>query len=157
MTENQQPKPAESLRKFYITLAAPALVLFVLLYGLRKFGIGPVEGELLARVGGPAVFIASAVLALAAPIFHRGMFAHGVRGVQAVSIGRYSAYQKKQMALALAASYACLFGLLLEITRFHFLGAFFFALYGLYYYYPSPNRIQREMRMFRVDQGALDG
>lgn len=152
MAETQQHSPTGTLRSHYLKLAAPAVALFALMYALRKLGIGPLEGETLGRAGGPAVFIASAVLALAAPIFHRGMFAHGVRGEKAVSMERYTAYQKMQMSLALAAPYACLAGLVLDIARFHFLGAFFFALYGLYYYYPAESRIRREMRMFRVSQ-----
>jgi hypothetical protein len=139
-----------SLRKFYVQLAAPAAALFVLIYVLRRFGLGPLENETLQLVGGPAVFISAALLSLAAPILHRGIFAHRIRNERSVVTERYTVYQKTQMALALSTPYVALAGFVMDVSRFHFLGAVLFALYGLYYYYPSENRIRREMRMFRV-------
>lgn len=138
------------LRIFYAVLVAPAAVIFALAYALRKLGVEPFENAGAGRIAGPAIFIAAAVLALALPIFHRGLFAHRLRGEKSVLPARYTVYQKTQIALAATASYFALAGFLLNVSRFHLLGAVLFALYGLYYYYPSELRIRREMRMFRV-------
>jgi len=150
MTEIPAPVIKVSLVRFYVRLAAPAAALMAGLYVLRKVGALPLESPALARAGGPAVFIVSAVMALAAPIFHRGLFAHRVRGEKALSSSQYLSYQKTQITLALIAPYTAAAGLIMDITQFHLVGAFFFALYGLYYYYPFTGRIRRETRAFRV-------
>jgi hypothetical protein len=59
-------------------------------------------------------------------------------------------FERIQMGLVMTSVYVASAGYLVDITRFHFAGAFLCALYGAYYYFPSQRRVDHERRIFRV-------
>lgn len=137
------------LRRYLITLA-PAAVLLAAWAALRLAGVArPLDAAYTAVIG-PAVFIAAIVLALALPLLYRVRFVKSVEGRAGVGAGTFLPFQLTLMAFPLSASYAAAAGYLAGVSTFHFSGAFLAALYGAYYYFPSRNRVEQEMRLFRV-------
>jgi len=145
----------ESLRRSYIRLAAPAALATAASWSYRHLWSGPLAETGVKALVGPVLFILAAVFAVALPLWHRARFVHRVRGRKGVPLDLFLRFERDQFALALAAIYPALAGYLLDVSRFHFSGAFLLALYAAYYHFPSRRRVAHEMRIFRVD--AADG
>ena len=144
----------DRLRRSYTRWAAPAALATLACWAFRQWSPEPLVGRAVTDVVGPATFILAAVLALALPLVHRARFVHTVRDAAAVPMDVFLRFERFQYVLALGAVYPALAGYLLDVSRFHFSGAFLMALYAAYYHFPSRKRVDHEVRLFRVDEGG---
>jgi hypothetical protein len=139
------------LKKLYWMLLAPAILLLVLAYGARQLGWvpDPRSGSLAAFIA-PSVFVVSVALSVALPVFLRSLFAHRRRHEKSVPEPELFRFERKLLFAALSTPYLIPPAYLLEFPHFYFTAIVLTALYGVYYFYPSPKRIQHEKRLFRV-------
>ncbi|MGE4292002.1 MAG: hypothetical protein AB7E32_07325 [Desulfovibrio sp.] len=144
----------QALLRHYLFLVAPAAFVMGLWAALKALDVvGPLQG-LPVAVLGPATFILAVVLALAAPRLLRARFVNSVAGERGVEDGPFLAFEKLLLTASLPATWAAAAAYVLEVNLFHFAGALLAALYAAYYYYPSPERVAHEMRLFRVGRIA---
>jgi hypothetical protein len=138
------------LKKLYWMLLAPAILLLVLAYGARQLGWvpDPRPGSLPAFIA-PSVFVVSVVLSVALPVFLRSLFAHRRRHEKSVPEPELYGFERKLLFAALSTPYLIPPAYLLEFPHFYFTAIVLTVLYGVYYFYPSPKRIQHEKRLFR--------
>jgi len=138
------------LRRTYIVLLIPAIVGFIFLFVAKTYHLisfGPFKFK---EFFGPALFIASVILAIALPILFRTLFAHKVRYQKSVSETDLLKFERIFLYVALLTPYVTLIAYFFELPRFYCAGTVLMALYAVYYYYPSERRITFEKRIFRV-------
>lgn len=135
----------------------PAALGLGCIWAARQVGMLSISSSAVDAVAGPAVFIAAIAAALALPLLHRGHFVHRVRSLKAVPAELLLEFERNQLRLVLLSCYAAAIGYLLDVSIFHFGGAFLAALYGAYFYYPTRRRVSREMVIFRASMGQNQG
>ncbi len=139
------------LRRLYWTLLGPALVLFAVLYAVKKFELVDTRPLLLGNPWlGPVLLLVAGGCGVAGPILLRTLFVRGLRNARRVEEGRLERFERRILAVALAAPYAALAAAFLEVPTVFFGGAVLSAFYAVYYFYPSERRLAHERRIFRV-------
>ena len=138
------------LKQLYLILLLPAAILLPLVYLVCETALLPIGPMTIAPVFHPAFFIAGAVCAIAGPIFIRTWFAHSVRDRTSVTEKEFMKFQKRLLWVALVTPYLALAGLWLSLPKFYIADIVLMALYAVYYYYPSVQRIRFDARIFKV-------
>ena len=139
------------LKKLWLTMLSPAVVLLLALYGLQKSRGTDAHPLLLQHPWiGPLLMLGAVFFALVFPIGLRTLMVYRNRDARGLEEGEFLAFEKHTLHFALVAPYfavaAGFFGvskLLLGISALS-------ALYAVYYFYPSPKRLDYERRVFRV-------
>lgn len=141
---------ADKLKRTYLALLLPAIVLLLLAYVAKKTGLMQVNREVSLNFIAPFVFVLSVVFAVALPIFFRSLFAHRMRNQKSVREAALIKFERKLMFVSLLTPYLILPAYLLEFPHFYFTATVLMALYAAYYFYPSRKRIESERRIFRA-------
>ncbi len=139
------------LKRTYFRLLVPALAGFVVVFINREFSLVNLGGGKAGEVLVVAVFIASLVFAIAAPIFLRTLFAHQQREKKGVAEREFVQFEQNLIRIAMVTPYLSLVAYLLSFPEFYLAGSFLAGLYAVYYFYPSQRRIAFEKRIFRVE------
>ena len=146
-----------SLLSTYRRWLLPAGLALACIWAARQTGVLAISSSAVDAVAGPAVFIAAIASALALPLLHRGHFVHRVQGLKGVPAEELLGFERTQLRLVLLSWYAAAIGYHLDVSVFHFGGAFLAALYGAYFYYPTRRRVSRELVIFRASVGQTQG
>ncbi len=138
------------LKQVYMTGIIPALILaggveVARFMGMMPPGMAPAP-EWVAR----AAFILAALTALAGPVLIRAVFAHSHRTGTGVDQGSFYRFQLGLLVVSLITPYLACAALFFGFPRFYGGGIVLMALYAVYYYYPSEQRINFDKRIFRV-------
>jgi hypothetical protein len=99
---------------------------------------------------GPWLFSLAVVLAVAAPVVVRTLFAHRMRHNRVVAEADFFQFQRRMIHWALLTPYLAVAACLIPLPRFFFAGIILATLYAVYYTYPSRRRIGFDRRLFRV-------
>jgi hypothetical protein len=144
------------LKKFYYRLLLPPAVIIAATLTAQALDlIVPLHlahGQVVAR----ALFILAIILAVAAPVLLRTLFAHRMRLATRTPQAEWFRLQQRLIGVALLTPYLILIASLVDLPRFYHAGVILSALYAGYYYYPSPRRIAFDQRIFRVSHGFDD-
>ncbi|MCG8564223.1 MAG: hypothetical protein MI747_03985 [Desulfobacterales bacterium] len=143
------------LKQVYMTGIIPAVILAGGIETARFMGVLPrgmaPAPEWVAR----GSFILAALTALAGPVLIRALFAHFHGGSTQVAPGPFFRFQLGLLLIPMVTPYLACAALALEFPRFYGGGIVLMALYAVYYYYPSEQRINFDKRIFRVgDNGS---
>ncbi|MCK5836097.1 MAG: hypothetical protein KAH09_02430 [Desulfobacula sp.] len=138
------------LKKQYFMMLLPAIGLF-LAFGLAR-GLNFIRpGQfVLPYVLHSALFVLSAITAIAGPLFCRTLFAHSRRNQSQVTAKEFLEFQKKILWISLIAPYLAFIAVLCDFSRFFAATIVLMALYAIYYYFPSQKRINFDRKIFRV-------
>jgi len=99
----------------------------------------------------PAVLLtAAAVTAIAGPVFVRTLFAHRVQSNTRVSTEAFFLFQVRLLTVSGITPYLAIIAVACDLPQFHAAAIVLFALYSLYYYFPSAPRINFDRKIFRV-------
>jgi Ca2+/Na+ antiporter len=131
-------------------LIIPALAGFIGAAVLRQVQPPPPIPVQLETLAAPALFILAAVLAVAAPILVRALFAHQQRDLRRVSQTELFKFERRLLFMAMSVPYLALTAYTLQLPRFHLAGTLLMALYAVYYYYPSTRRVALDKRIYRT-------
>ncbi len=140
----------QRLKKHYLILLMPALVLFGALGAAQALGM-TVPGQF--KVSGSiqsSIFVLASVTAIAGPLLVRTLFAHSLRNQKTVEKEAFMRFQQRILNLGLATPYLAFMAVLYEFPKLFSAGIALMALYAAYYYFPSEKRIQFDCRIFRV-------
>lgn len=140
------------LKRTYFCLLIPAIIGFIFIFFSRRFNLLNLNAHDMPDMLSPAIFILSIVFAVALPILYRTLFANRIRHQSSTSETDWLKFEKNLIRIALVTPYLTVFAYLLKIPKFHLSGTTLAALYAIYYFYPSKNRIVFEKRIFRVKQ-----
>jgi hypothetical protein len=141
------------LKKYYFCLLLPPIVIVAAVLTARALDlIVPLHlahGQVVAR----ALFILAIILAVAAPVLLRTLFAHRMRRATRTPQAEWFRLQQRLIGVALLTPYLILVTCLVDLPRLYHAGVILSALYAGYYHYPSVRRITFDQRIFRVDHG----
>ena len=141
---------ALGLKRTYFILLLPAVAGFIAVFVIQYFHLADWNIPHIATLLPPLIFIVSACLAVALPIFYRTVFANKRRHQTHTVEEDWLKFERNLLYIAMATPYVALIAQILKLPRFHLGGTIIMALYAVYYYYPSKKRIDYERRLFRV-------
>jgi hypothetical protein len=143
--------PQGILTRHYLKINLPGVFVFLLLYGSDRLMYG---GALGWGVNNnwmiPTLLALQGLFAIAFPLWYRILFVQRLKGSKTTSPESFLHFEKKFLSLACPCIYLLIPGYLLSPSRATFAAMVLFALYALYFYFPSRKRIAAEKRMFRV-------
>lgn len=148
--EEVQKFMESELKKAYLTMLVPAAVLCFTVEGLRELRLAGIDGLQLPEIMHRVVFVASALTAVAAPLFARVVFVHGVSGQARVGQEAFHVFHRRLVRIAMITPYFAFLALLFGFSKFYSGGILLMSFYAAYYYYPSRRRIEYDRRLFRV-------
>lgn len=141
-------------RKYYL-LVLPALLIALILIGFKHYNIFQVTPtSLITSTLAPLIFVLTAILALAVPIFYRSIFNNSLKDKKSITSERLFNFENRTLYIIASTAYLVLLAYLFQLPQFYFAGTALFSLYGLYFYYPSEKRIENEKRIYRVKENS---
>ncbi|MBC2733546.1 MAG: hypothetical protein HF981_04240 [Desulfobacteraceae bacterium] len=99
---------------------------------------------------GPALFILTAVCALAGPILYRTLFAYHKRACVQISTTAFIRFERDLILIGMAALALAMVADMLAVTSFYRSGTLLIALYAAYCGFPSQKRLTLDRRLYRV-------
>ena len=139
-------------RKYYIVVT-PAIIIAIALIIFKQYDILQINPTpFILTTLAPLVFILTALLALAAPIFYRAIFNSKIKDFKTLTPERFYGFEKNVILIITLTPYLVLIAYVLQLPQFFFGGTVLFSLYTLYFYYPSERRINNEKRIYRVKE-----
>jgi uncharacterized membrane protein len=138
------------LRKRYLFLLLPAATGFVFVYSTRKLGFFNTPSFQHHAFVPSFIFILAALFAIALPNFYRSRFAHVHRHRIRVSAKELTTMELRTISLVMTALYLALLAYGLNLPRFHLYGTILMALYAVYYFYPSRQKLDVQKKMYRI-------
>ncbi|MCK5163669.1 MAG: hypothetical protein KAQ72_08130 [Desulfobacula sp.] len=140
----------KTLKKQYMIIILPVLGLF-LAFGLaRSLDILKPGLFVIPSVLHGALFVLSAITAIAGPLFLRTLFAHSMREQKHVPAKEFLSFQRKILWISQITPYFAFTAVLCDFPRFYAGAIVLMALYAVYYYFPSQKRINFDRKIFRV-------
>ncbi len=140
----------KTLQKWFYIMLIPALAGLGGLWLLRTIRSVASGGSPGGGIWAPLLFVLSMASAVAAPILIRSLFAHRVRHRSRISAPEFLRFQRLQIVTVMATPYLALTAYALAVPRFYLAGIILATLYGLYYHFPSRQRVVFDQRIFRV-------
>jgi len=138
------------LKRQYIKTTLPVAGLF-LVFGLARQLDFITAGQFVVPSAlHSVVFVLSVIAAIAGPVFFRTLFAHSMRKKKEVPAKEFLSFQKKLLWISLITPYFAFAAVLCDFSRFYAAAIVLMALYAVYYYFPSKNRIHFDRVIFRV-------
>jgi hypothetical protein len=149
MNNRQQMRAA--LRKMYFIMLFPAAAGLTTLELLRQFGV--LDGWHLPGADSIQIlfFIIAAATAAGIPILYRAVFASSHRGKISIALATLFRFENNLIVVAMLTPWISVVASLFAFEAFFTVGIFLFGLYACYYFYPSQQRMDAEIQMFRVD------
>ncbi len=142
----------KDFKKHYFKLITPTILLFLIFGVSETFHL-----SLLKKFTAPSFFptlffILSAITAIAGPLFIRTYFAHSKRNEKQVSKESFKKFQKGLMNLSMLTPFFAFIAIVSEFEKFYCASIIMFALYSIYYYFPTKKRVDFDKKIFRVNE-----
>ena len=143
------------LKRKYYFLVFPALLIALILIIFKQYNIFQInQTQFITNTISPAIFILTAILALALPIFYRSIFNNSIKNNKGLKVEKLLRFESRTLYIIAFTPYLVLLAYILQLPQFYFVGTVLFSLYGLYFYYPSEKRIENEKRIYRVKKDS---
>ncbi len=142
----------EILRRRYLTMVIPVVLLFGARYLLHGMGILSHGRFQPPPFWYPVLFTLAAATGVAGPILIRTLFANVSKGKKQVAAEDFLLFWKNILHISLITPYFAFTAVFCEFPEFYSGGMFLMALYALYYSYPSVDRISFDRKIFRVEE-----
>lgn len=143
----------KKLLNHYLTLNLPGAGAFAAIYTLNKtlpeMHIMVHEGPKWAIIG---ILVLQGIFAVALPLWYRIGFVNQMKTNKSTSVQAFRQFEKKFLTLAAPSLYLLIPGYVLSPSQGTFAAMVLFALYSLYFYFPSQKRILAEKKLFRVEK-----
>ena len=142
----------EELKKIYLKLLYPFLILLALIYLGQFLGIFNRAEKEFSKALSVTFLVFAALFSVALPIFYRSLFANKVKDRKSITVKEFLKFEKNLIIIAMIAPYFLVFTVLLNLSGFYFGTIVIIALYAVYYYYPSEKRVEFEKKLFRISE-----
>lgn len=138
------------LRKIYFWQLLPAITLIAVAYLLKYYfklsDTEPVPSLLVSVV----ITTLAGVVSVAAPIFYRSYFVYKNRDKKKILPDDFLGFERVLLTTALMSPYFLVISVLINMNETANMLITIFALYALYYYFPTEKKMRFEMRIFRI-------
>lgn len=138
------------LIKIYFRQLLPAIILIAVAYLLKYYfklsETEPVPSLLVSVV----ITTLAGVVGIAAPIFFRSYFVYKNRDKKKILPDDFLGFERVLLTTALISPYFLVISVLINMNETANMLITIFALYALYYYFPTEKKIRFEMRIFRI-------
>ena len=141
-----------NLKKQYWGMLLPAAILFLALEPARQFNLITPGQFVIPGILQSVVFVLSAVTAIAGPLFCRSLFAHAMRKKKQVPAQAFLLFQRQILWISQITPYLAFIAVFCDFPKFYAAAMVLMALYAIYYYFPSQQRIEFDEKIFRVIQ-----
>ena len=139
-----------TLKKTYFFYLSPAVIMFIVLTVLKASSTLNPRSIAYPPIFAAVIFVLSVLFALAAPIFYRTLFAHGMRDKKTTPASELLRFERNLLRITSITPYLGLVSYMLDFPNLYFGGCVLMSLYAIYYFYPSQSRLAFERRIFRV-------
>ncbi len=139
----------KKLKKNYFIIVTPAILLIFVFFLLEKLHIQfsfPLSGKIVSIV----IIILAASTSSILPIWFKLLLIKKLRNKKQVSYKEFTSLQNKVTITATFTIYWIFPAYIYQLPEIPMLLTSFFAIYALYYYYPSKRRIEMEKKTFRI-------
>ncbi len=140
----------KKLRKIYIALVSPAIIVSAIFYVLQLYGLWEGSNTLPSRFFMTAVFVAAITFGVAIPIFYRAAFFGKVKEKRYTTEEEFFSFQKRMLFIISVTPYLALVAAYSGFEAFYYGGTVIAALYAIYYHYPSERKINFDKKVFMV-------
>ncbi len=140
----------KKLKKNYFLIVTPAILLIFIFFLLEKNNIVlnfPLGGKVLSTV----IIILSASTSTIFPIWYKLLLIKKLKNKKQVSFEDFTSLQNRVTITAAFSIYWIFPAYMYQLQEIPMLLIAFFAIYSLYYYYPSKRRIEMEKKTFRIN------
>jgi len=140
----------ELLKKIYIKMLIAAVFLLAIVYSGQLLNLLSKKQMDSVRTISIILFTLSVIFSIAAPIFLRAAFVNKVKDYKQVPFNEFITFEKQLLIVVLLAPFIVVLAVFFNAPSLYLSGILLFALYAVYYYYPSEKRIKFERKIFRV-------
>ncbi|RLD82441.1 MAG: hypothetical protein DRJ10_05050 [Bacteroidetes bacterium] len=140
----------KKLQKNYFLIVTPAILLILIFFILEKLGftfVFQTSGKLVSTL----IIILAASTSTILPIWYKLILIKRLKNKKKVSFEEFLTLQNKTIFTAAFSIYWIFPAYMYQIPNIPMLLISFFAIYALYYYYPSKRRIDMEKKTFRIN------
>ncbi|RLD82254.1 MAG: hypothetical protein DRJ10_05245 [Bacteroidetes bacterium] len=140
----------KKLKKNYFLIVTPAILLIFIFLLLEKNNIilnFPLGGKVLSTV----IIILSASTSTIFPIWYKLLLIKKLKNNKKVSFDDFTSLQNRVTITTAFSIYWIFPAYMYQLQEIPMLLIAFFAIYALYYYYPSKRRIEMEKKTFRIN------
>jgi hypothetical protein len=150
-----EPDTRLDLRKTYFKILIPVIVMLIIFYLLKIFGVlDNIHVGYLKPIS-ILFFILAGIFGIAFPIFYRTLFISKLKHIRTISIKEFIRFEKRLIIISMITPYFIIMPIIFNFSNFYFGGIILFSLYAAYYFYPSKARIDFEKRIFRIKDKVL--
>ena len=151
-----QPDLQKSLLHHYIKINLPGAGVFTLIYLLNKIS----DGTPIMTMGASeaskwwiiSILMLQGIFAVVLPLWYRILFINRMKTKKNTSLQVLLRFEKNFLSLACPSLYLLIPGYLLSPAKASFTAMILFALYALYFYFPSHKRVIAEKKWFNVQE-----
>lgn len=138
----------KKIRKIYYAFVIPGLITLLVLNILRKYAEYTVSIGHTSQLVSLIIIIIAALSAFIIPLIITKV---SIRAGK-INAGNYAAYQKKILFISLPSLYIAILGYILPLPGAPGIIVTMFALFALYYYFPSDRRIMNDRKKFGITE-----
>ncbi len=138
------------LQKIYFWQLLPAVVFIAIAYLLRYyFKLSDTESVPSLTVSVVVTTLAG-VAGIAAPVFFRSYFVYKNRDKKQILPDDFLSFERLLLTTALMSPYFLIISILINMNETANMLIALFALYAVYYYFPTEKKVRFEMKIFRI-------
>jgi len=140
----------KKLQKLYYTIISPAFLMILLFFFSEKLNhrLDVKDG---GRLISTAIMVFAAITSTILPVWYKILLIKKLRTKKKITFENFAAVQYR-IIIAVGFSVYWIFpAYLYGLSDMPMVITAFFALYGLYYYFPSKQKIEAEKKIFRID------
>ena len=141
----------KNLQRVYYRIAIPCFLLLIAIY------LGEVAGLYFSFEEAPiqinvTLLVLATCFSLVFPIWLKLSFIQSNKKKKSVGKDTYFNYAKRYIILSVSGFYIVPVAYIFQLSKWIMFTIALFAIYSLYFYYPSEKRIESEKKLFRVKE-----
>ncbi len=138
------------LQKIYFWQLLPAIILIAIAYLLKYyFKLSDTESAPGLTVSVVITTLAG-IAGIAAPVFFRSYFVYKNRDKKQILPDDFLSFERLLLTTALMSPYFLVISILINMNETANMLIALFALYAVYYYFPTEKKVRFEMKIFRI-------
>lgn len=142
----------EKLKQTYFKLFIPFVIILLLIYSAKAVNIIAKGEQALNKTVSVTFFALAAIFSVAMPVLYRTLFASKVKDKKSITKEEFIKFEKNLIIIVMMAPYMIIAAVIFNLPGFYFGCIILFAIYSIYYYYPSTKRINFEKKLFRINE-----
>ncbi len=144
----------KKLQRLYYLIISPAILLVLVFFVSERLQY-QISMQEAGRVMSTAIMVFAAITSTILPVWYKIILIRKLRNKQKISTQNFVSMQFRIVITVSFSVYWIFPAYLYQLPEMPMVITAFFALYGLYYYYPSQKRIDTEKKIFKIEDDEL--